>query len=109
MHHRVCAVEICRRVGLGGDSLPPLFVGGLVALGFESTDRLPYLAATLAKFSIVYSLALVEWFVALHLLAFQYARSNVPYRLRMTWPVAAILLSGLVAGVALYVWGVSLA
>lgn len=80
-----------------------------LALGFESTDRLPYLAVTLAKFSIVYSVAMVEWFVALHLLAFQYARSNVPYRLRMTWPVATILLSGLVAGVALYVWGVSLA
>jgi len=80
-----------------------------LALGFESTDRLPYLAATLANFSIVHSVAMVEMFVALHVLAFQYARSHAPYRPRMTWPVATILLGGLVAGVALYAWGVSLA
>ena len=79
-----------------------------LALGFEPSDRLPQLAPTLAKFSIVHSVAVVELFVALHVLTFQYARSNLPYRPRMTWSVAAILLGGLVAGVALYVWGVSL-
>jgi hypothetical protein len=80
-----------------------------LARGFESTDRLPYLARTLATLPIVHGVAAVELFFALHVLTFQYARSNLPYRPRMTWSVAAILLGGLVAGVALYVWGVLLA
>ena len=76
-----------------------------LAVRFESSDRLPDLAATMAKFPIVHSVAVVEMLVALHLLAFQFASSALPYRPRMTWPVAVTLVVGLVAGVALYVWG----
>ena len=77
-----------------------------LALEFEPSDRLPQLAHALAKFPVVHSVAVVELFFALHVLTFQYARSDLPYRPRVTWLVATILLGGLVASVALYVCGI---
>lgn len=47
------------------------------------------------------TILLVETLVMVHLLAFQYARSPIPYRPRLSWPALSALVAGLVGGVLL--------
>lgn len=76
--------------------------------GFGVAGQFFQLARVSAQVSIMHSVITVDLLVALHLLAFQYARSTPPFRPRMTWPVAAMLAIGLLAGVTLYAWGVAM-
>ncbi|NLX54757.1 MAG: hypothetical protein GXY58_06565 [Planctomycetaceae bacterium] len=76
-------------------------------LGFDTIESLRSLGGTLGSLSIVYSVGLTEAFVGLQLLAFQFARSAVPYRPRMSWAAGVVLAAGLAAGVALYSWGLT--
>ena len=61
---------------------------------------------TAIVFGMIFSVTVVELYVFLHVLAFQYARSAMPYRPRMTRRVYMILLAGIVAGVALHTYSV---
>ena len=49
------------------------------------------------------SVALIELLVICHLLAFQYARSGIPYRLKFTKAVTSFLCIGLGAGLLFHV------
>ena len=78
-------------------------------LGFDTIEHLTSLSRTLGSLSITYSVGLTEAFLGLQLLAFQFARSAVPYRPRMSWVAGVVLAGGLAAGVALYSWGLTCA
>jgi hypothetical protein len=107
----VLAYARSRRVGVWACALLACLHYGAVlwvVTGFSAADDFQSLLRTLALFSLVTSVATVELFVALHVLAFQYARSTPPYWPRWSWSVGVLLAIGLLAGVTFYAWGISI-
>ncbi len=87
-----------------------LHYGAVAWMMFGSGAKVDFtrLAETVAEYSLLRAVVTVDLWIALHILAFQYARSSPPYRPRMTWPAAALLAVGLLIGVALFAWGAAL-
>jgi hypothetical protein len=79
-----------------------------LVMAFEPVGQLRTFAAVLPNIPLLHAILLFEYFLVLHLLAVQYAQSVIPYRPRWTRTAAGVLLVGLLASVACYVWGRSL-
>lgn len=66
---------------------------------------LRHFCSVAADLPVPWVIALTEYFLALHLLGAQYARSDRPYRPHLSWVVASVLLVGLLASLACATWG----
>jgi hypothetical protein len=76
-----------------------------LAVFFEPSNRPRDFCAVVAGVPVLWVIVLVEYFVALHILGYQYARSGQPFRPRLSWLAVGALLAGLLASLACYSWG----
>ncbi len=80
------------------------YCGVLVCMMSDEWDGLQNIGRMAEALSGVLTVFMFELFVLLHVLAFQYASSRIPYRPRLTRHVKIILTIGLLAGLLLYVY-----
>ena len=76
------------------------YVAAIVTFALGDGDTPATAASLLLRLDVLYFLAMVLYWVGLHVLAFQFAFSPTPYRPRWTRRVTATLLMGLVLGIA---------
>jgi len=102
------ALAIGRGVGHGGLTLGFVlflhYAAVAACIVFNQWDGMRNLVPTSRAFGGIWlTVQLVVVFVAVHLLAVQYATSSIPYRARLSRREAIVLALGLVAGVLLHV------
>ncbi|MFW6169329.1 MAG: hypothetical protein ACODAD_02485 [Planctomycetota bacterium] len=99
-------IGIARLKGRGGIGLLVVLVfhytALVICLTSSSWDGLRNIWMISRMYGPWICVALVEYFVFLHLLAVQYAFSEMPYRPRVTRNALMVLAAGLVAGIGLH-------
>ncbi|MGM0488948.1 MAG: hypothetical protein ACQESR_19580 [Planctomycetota bacterium] len=100
------AISIARLKGRGGIGLILVLVfhyaGFVICLTSSSWDGMRNIWMISQMYGPWISVALVEYFVFLHLIAVQYARSEIPYRPQVTREAVIVLAAGLVAGIGFH-------
>lgn len=99
-------LSIARLKGRGGVGLILVLIihyaAFVVCLTSSSWDGVRNIWMISHRYGPWISVALVEYFVFLHLLAVQYARGEIPYRPRVTREAVIVLAAGLVAGIGFH-------
>jgi len=83
------------------------YTGLWICMNSFSWDGLQNMWIVSDRYGAWIVIVLVELFVVLHLLAFQYAWSEIPYRPKLTKSAAIVLGAGLLAGVLVHILAIA--